>query len=109
MVDYDFYCNAYLGSQISEKAFPAAEAKAVAFLRYLQRNFRVDSSGEQAEKLAVCAMAEGVYNHEKRGGVASASAGSVSVHYRGNTEKNLRRDLLQRAGIYLDIYRGVSG
>ena len=32
MVDYDFYRNAYLGSRISEKAFPEAEAKAVAFL-----------------------------------------------------------------------------
>lgn len=109
MVDYDFYCNAYLGSQISQKAFPEAEAKAVAFLRYLQNNFQVKSSGEEAEKLAVCAMAEGVHHYAKRGGVASASAGSVSVHYRGDAEKSLRRDLLQRAAIYLDIYRGVSG
>ena len=109
MVDYEFYRDAYLGSQIPEKAFPEAEARAREFLQYLQRNFQVESSGEQAEKLAVCAMAEGVYNHEKRGKIASASAGSVSVHYRGTTEKNLRRDLLQRAAIYLDIYRGVSG
>ena len=109
MVDYDFYRNAYLGSRISEKAFPEAEAKAVAFLQYLQRNFRVVSSGEEAEKLAVCTLAEGIYNHEKCGSVASASAGSVSVHYRSNPAKSLRRDLLHRAGIYLDIYRGVSG
>ena len=109
MVDYDFYRNAYLGSQIPEKAFPEAEARAAEFLRFLQRNFQVNSSGEQAEKLAVCAMAEGVYSHEKRGAIASASAGSVSVHYRGNAEKSLRRELAQRAAIYLDIYRGVSG
>ena len=108
MADYEFYRNAYLGSQIPEKAFPEAEARAAAFLRYLQRHFQVDSSGEQAEKMAVCAMAEGVYNHEKRGNITSASAGSVSVHYRGGSEKNLRRDLLQRAAIYLDICRGVS-
>lgn len=109
MVDYDFYRNDYLGSQISEKAFAEAESQAVAFLRYLQRNFQVESSGEQAEKLAVCAMAEGVHNYAKRGAVSSASAGSVSVHYRANPEKSLRRDLFQRASIYLDIYRGVSG
>ena len=108
MADYDFYRNAYLGSQIPEKAFPEAEARAAEFLRYLQRNFQVESSGEQAEKMAVCAMAEGVYHHEKCGNIASASAGSVSVHYRSSGEKNLRRDLLQRAAIYLDIYRGVS-
>ncbi len=109
MVNYDFYRNDYLGSQIPEKAFSQAEAQAVAFLRYLQRNFRVNSSGEEAEKLAVCAMAEGIHNYEKRGTVASASAGSVSVHYRNATQKSLKRELLQRASIYLDIYRGVSG
>ncbi len=109
MVDYEFYRDAYLGSQIPEKAFPEAEARAREFLQYLQRNFQVNSSGEQAEKMALCAVAEGVYHEEKRGRISSASAGSVSVHYRGSEEKSLRRALLQKAAIYLDIHRGVSG
>lgn len=108
MVDYAFYRDAYLGSVVGEKDFPQCEARAVEFLRYLKNRFRVVSSGEESEKMAVCAMAEGVYNAARRGSVSSASAGSVSVHYRENSEKSLRRDLYNRAAIYLDIYRGVS-
>lgn len=108
MVDYQFYRDAYLGSSIGEKAFPEVAKRAWEYLEVLKNRFRVVSSGEESEKLAVCAMAEAIHKAEKRGAVSSATVGSVSVHY-GGTGKNLNRELLRRASIYLDIYRGVSG
>ena len=108
MVDYAFYRDAYLGSIVSEKAFPEAAARAKEFLDCLKTRFRVVSSGEEAEKLALCAMAEAVFQAEKRSGIRSASMGSVRVHYRDASEKSLNRELYRKAAIYLDIYRGVS-
>ena len=108
MVDYAFYRDAYLGSQIGEKEFPNVEARAAEYLNYLKHRYQVVSSGAESEKMAVCALAEGYHNHSRRGAIASASAGSVSVHYRNTPAESLHRDLFRRAGIYLDIYRGVS-
>ena len=109
MVDYAFYRDAYLGSIVSEKAFPEAAARAKEYLECLKNRFRVVSSGEETEKLALCAMAEAVYQAGKRSGISSASMGSVSVHYRNASDRSLNRELYRKAAIYLDIYRGVSG
>ena len=106
MVDYEFYRDAYLGSCIGEKAFPEMAKRAWEHLERLKNRFRVVSSGEESEKLALCAMAEAIHKAEKRGAVSSATVGSVSVHY--GAGKNLNRELLRKASIYLDIYRGVS-
>lgn len=108
MVDFAFYRDVYLGSIVSEKAFPEAVARAKEFLDYLKNRFQVVSSGEETEKLALCAMAEAVVQAGKRSGIRSASMGSVSVHYRDGAEKSLNRELYRKAAIYLDIYRGVS-
>lgn len=108
MVDYEFYVNCYLGSAIPEKSFPGMAAQAAAVLERLEGCCRV-SGGEEARKLAVCAMAESLYSHARRaGGLTSASVGSVSVRYE-DTGTNLNRELYQKASIYLDIYRGVGG
>ena len=106
MVDFGFYRDAYLGSAIPEKAFPEAAKRAEEFLLFLKSRFQVVSSGEESERLAVCAMAEAVYASGKRGGITSTSVGSVSVHY--GADRDLYRELLKKAAIYLDIYRGVS-
>lgn len=108
MVDYDFYVNEYLGTELGREEFPGLAAQARWELERLRRLCRVEG-GEEAEKLAICAMAEelGAY---RRLSLSSASAGSVSVHYDHASRKNtpLRRRLLERAGTYLDIYRGVG-
>ena len=77
MVDYTFYKTVYLGSAIAEKQFPGVAARAQAELARLKQTMRVQSSGAESERLALCAMAEAVYDSFRRGGVVSATTGSV--------------------------------
>ena len=106
MVDFGFYTDTYLGSRIPEKQFPSCMARAREALACFQRLYTV-SGGEEERRLALCAMAEAVYAAFCRGGVVSASAGSVAVRY-GETDGRLWRELYEKARIYLDIYRGVG-
>ncbi len=105
MVDYDFYVNTYLGSAISQRAFPAAAARAEGELDRFKRAFRVDSPGPDSEKLAVCAMAE-VLSSEKNRGIRSATVGGVSVSY--GDDSALVSQLYRAAAVYLSFYRGVG-
>ena len=106
MVKYEFYVNQYLGSFIPEKAFSGVAAQAEQVLRRFKHAYRVESSGQEAESMAVCAMAESLWQHKNKG-LASASIGSVTVRYE-NHRNALRRELFDKACIYLDIYRGVG-
>ena len=106
MVDFDFYRNSYLGSSIPEKQFPAYALRAEAELDAMKRKYRVASSGQESEKLALCAMAEAIAAAAKRKGVSTATVGSVSVRY--ENQRELKKELRHCAEIYLDIYRGVS-
>ena len=108
MVDYDFYINTYLGSAIDEKSFPAAAARAAAGLEGYERRCRVQCPGPDSRRLAVCAMAEVIHQYGVSRFVDSASIGSVSVRYNSRGGRELERALLQKAGIYLDILRGVG-
>ena len=111
MADYDFYVNAYLGSEIPEKTFGAMAKQAEAALERFQRIYRVEASGEEVLKMAVCAMAEVLYGYRKRGsGVTAETVGSVSVRYESGqaADKSLARELYRKASIYLDIYRGAG-
>ena len=102
MVDSGFYTNDYLGSVIPEKAFSGVAAQAQRYLDKFKQVYRVASSGQQAESLAVCAMAESLWDN-RNSGLFSASAGGASA---GKT--SLKRELFEKASIYLDIYRGVG-
>ena len=108
MVEFDFYVNSYLGSKIPEKAFPAVAAQAAAALCRMEKIYRVQAWGEDSRKMAVCAMAETLYDAERRHGLRSAGVGNVSVQYRDETAGTLWRELYNKAGIYLDIYRGAE-
>ena len=106
MVKYEFYVNQYLGSYIPEKAFSGVASQAEQMLDRFKQAYRVESSGQQAESMAICAMAETLWQNRNKG-VTSANIGSVSVRY--ETDRNaLRRALYDKACIYLDIYRGVG-
>ena len=111
MADYDFYTDVYFGSLIPEKAFPEMELRAREHLARIQRSYQVTVEGTDSLNMAVCAMAESLYAHSKRrGGITAASVGDASVHY-GSSEdadRQLRRELYERASIYLDICRGVG-
>lgn len=108
MVDYDFYINTYLGSAIDEKNFPAAAARAAAVLEGYERHCRVQCPGPDSRRLAICAMAEVIHRYGIGRLVDSAGIGSVSVKYYSPGGRELERRLLQKAGIYLDILRGVG-
>ena len=99
MVDYEFYDNDYLGSAIPEKAFSGVAAQARQWLLYLKNNYRVTSSGGEAEKLALCAMAETLWRRQ---------SGALGFPGKAGEYKSLRRELYEKASIYLDIYRGVK-
>ena len=106
MVSYEFYVNQYLGSAIPEKAFSGVAAQAAQVLGKFKQTYRVESSGQEAESMAICAMAESLWQNRNKG-ITSANIGSVSVRY--ETDRNvLRRELYDKACIYLDIYRGVG-
>ncbi len=106
MVDYEFYVNCYLGSAIPEKAFSGVAAQAQAYLDRLKGCCRVEASGADAENFALCAMAETLWAR-RNAGIASASVGSVTVHY-AEDQPSLTRELYEKAATYLDIYRGVK-
>ena len=110
MVEYDFYVNDYLGSAIPETAFSGMAAKAQAILQRFTQIYQVRTWGENSEKMAVCAMAETLYEGQRRKGIRSANVGDVSVQYVDTiaSDKTLWRELYHRANIYLDIYRGVK-
>lgn len=108
MVEYDFYVNSYLGSAIPEKAFPGMAARALDTLRRYESIYTVEAAGEDARNMALCAMAEAIYEAQRHSGLRSANVGSVAVHYEDGSAKKLKRELYQRACIYLDIHRGVG-
>ena len=80
-MDYGFYTDIYLGSAISQKAFPGLIARAEAFLDRLKSCCRVECAGEESEKMARGAVAEAVQAQQKRQGIKSTSVGGVSVSY----------------------------
>jgi len=111
MADFAFYTDIYLGSAIPEKAFPGMAQRARESLDRLQRIYQVTVPGEDSRKMAICAMADALYAHSKRrGGVTAATAGEVSVRYEtgSQADRQLQRELYEKASIYLDIYRGVG-
>lgn len=108
MPDYAFYVEQYLGELIPSQKFAACAARAGEALDYFRRTFTV-SGGEVEQMLALCAMAETVYRTGRREGLVSATAGSVSVRYQEQGDRQLWRELFEKAKIYLDICRGVAG
>ena len=109
MADFVFYTQEYLGSKIPERAFPGALSQARAALSRLRRIYQVAQATAVEENMALCAMAEAIYEFDKAGNVASATVGSVSVRYLSgeDAQRRLGRELYRRACIYLDIRRGV--
>lgn len=107
MPTYDFYQNTYLGSSIPESCFPQLIARAEAWLSKLERTCQVECPGPDSRAMALCAAAEALLARQKRGGVAQTTIGGVTVRYE-ESDCGLQRQLLQNAGVYLDICRGVG-
>lgn len=118
MIDYNFYTDTYHGCSISADEWPQMEARATDQLRRYKRIYTVTAPEENAEAMAVCAMAEAmayfIAAQNGMGAVASASIGSVSVSYGSAANsidispKGQEKELLRCAKVYLDVYRGVG-
>ena len=115
MLTYEFYKGTYLGSSINEQEWPFVSARAQDQLNRYKRIYTVVAPSENAEAMAVCALADVIASinaaQSGAGAVASASIGSVSVSYSGTSSIDLSRagqarELYDAASRYLDIYRG---
>ena len=115
MVEHEFYILKYHGASISSPdEWYTYESRAAAKLARYKRIYTVSAPDENAEAMAICAMADAFYAFDSvanGGNVQSASIGSVSASY-GNTPsidvspKGQAKELYRCACLYLDIYRG---
>ena len=122
ITDYEFYTSRYNGGSISYEEWPEYETRAMAILYRYKRIYTVTVPDyePEAEKLAVCAMAEALYNfaliaNGEGGPVQSASIGSVSSSFGTSgadavdvSPAGQAKELYRCASMYLDIYRGVG-
>ena len=117
--DYEFYRSRYNGGSIPDDEWADYETRAMAQLNRYKRIYTVTVPKDEpdAEKLAVCAMADAMHNFDlianREGGVQSASIGSVSTSYGGQQTVDISpvaqsMELYRCASMYLDIYRGVG-
>ena len=114
---YDFYKEHYKGDSLGEAEFPQLIGRARDQLQRYKRCYRVTGS-EEAEKFAICAMAEAIGYFEAaqngQGGLRYASVGTVSVSGKGIysqvdiSPEARERELYRCAALYLDIYRGIE-
>ena len=115
MVEHEFYILKYHGASISSPdEWYTYESRAAAKLARYKRIYTVSAPDENAEAMAICAMADAFYGFDSvanGGNIQSASIGSVSASY-GSTpsidisQKGQAKELYRCACLYLDIYRG---
>lgn len=106
MVTYQFYKDVYLGSHIKEIAFPEMMARAEAWLSKIERTYHVEPVGEDSRAMALCSVAETMEVFLRRQDIAQTTVGGVTIRY--ENDRKLQRQLLQNAGVFLDIRRGVG-
>lgn len=124
--DYAFYKQNFFGTLVGESDFEAAAAKASAFLDYYTMGKAKDNAGNNALKMACCAVAEQCYiermaiessaESAKSGGAkVSETVGSYSVSYSTAADaaglvSNARAEMAKAAQLYLAgtgmLYRG---
>lgn len=120
--DYEFYRSRYNGGSIPYDNWQEYSTRAEAILYRYKRIYTVTVPQEEpdAEKLAVCAMAEALHSFDliangEGGPVQSASIGSVSTSFGASgadavdvSQAGQAKELYRCASLYLDIYRGVG-
>ena len=120
--DYEFYRSRYNGGSIPDDEWPEYSTRAEAILYRYKRIYTVTVPDyePEAEKLAVCAMAEALHSFDliangEGGPVQSASIGSVSTSFGASSADAVdmspagqAKELYRCASLHLDIYRGVG-
>lgn len=119
MVSYNSYMNTCRSGSISVEEWPDYEHRAADQLARYKRIYTVTVPDEDAESVAICAMADALHSFDliangEGGPVQSASIGSVSASY-GSVANAIdispagqAKELFRCACLYLDIYRGVG-
>ena len=64
MPDYSFYTTQYLGDSITGDDFPRLKKRAADQLARYKRMYTVTAPDEEAEMMAICAMADALYYYE---------------------------------------------
>lgn len=111
---YSFYKSRYLGNQIPQEQFDRILLQAKHWLERCKKVYSVRSVSPEQEKMALCAIAEGSYLFEQRQPEQmpqSIKVGSVSCSYGISirSQSSKEKELLTRAGMYLEISRWASG
>lgn len=120
--DYEFYRSRYNGGSIPDDEWADYETRARAQLNRYKRIYtvKVPQDEPDAEKMAVCAMADAMHSFDliasgEGDAVQSVSIGSVSTSFGGNgsnaadvSPSGQAKELYRCACLYLDIYRGVG-
>lgn len=104
MVSFEFYVNEYHGGTVPESDWVRMEARAQLQMEKWKRSMSFSGEDRQVN-LAICALADGLWEADSMGMLRSASIGSVSVEYR---VKNPEKMLLERISSFVDVYRGVG-
>jgi hypothetical protein len=117
-VDFTYYEDTYLGTAITEAAFPQLALRASAVIDSLTFQQAADQTDEDvidSIKMATCAVAETmqtINDDGEVGGIKSESVGSHSVTYADNAEtmKSISQKYSDSAATYLIstnlMYRG---
>ena len=114
MTDFNFYSETYCGSLIPADAWDAVCRDAEAQMNRYERIYHVSYPQTGSRNMAVCAMAEALYEfaqlQDAGGAVQSVSVGNVSENRAAaapdTSAAAQAAELYRRAGLYADIYRG---
>lgn len=111
MVDYKFYKETFLGDIIPEALFKKFEIKSSNFINEITFK-RIDLNNiTENIKMAVCAVAEKMFNIENEGGIkTSETVSKHSVSFFIPQNISIERLLYKEASLYLPkelLYRGV--
>ena len=96
--DYDYYKTVYMGKEIAAGDFPRLSARASSYLDSISAV--ADRPGDDAVRMAVCAVAEAWQCNESGGDVVSESVGSWSRSFSTGNKTNESR-LMDAARVYL--------
>lgn len=122
MPDYAYYCDHYLGEDIPETEFAACMRRAEGKLAYMKEVYAVQPrkglTAEEAENMALCAIADAVYEFKQEDearGLTRVTVGSVSESYAEPPElcaatlSGRAAHYRHEAGYYLRIGRWLNG
>ena len=113
MSDYEFYKGVFGGGSLEEEEFDRYLREARAELARLARDCTLTPETEDAERMALCQIAEvlAYFDWLQNGGLRGLSVGSVSQAGSGSApfKQNKPGEIRRAVRLYYSIYRGPDG